>query len=1312
MSIHRIIPLLLFLLSMSGLVSGQSDQRAYDLQNVVPPSPNAASLGKYADWPVNLFTGVPEINIPIYELKGRSISVPVSLSYHASGIKVSENASCVGLGWSLQAGGVITRSVRGLPDEQSGSGYLDVRANYNNPADLSSGTTTPSQDSILQLSVANGNSDSEPDLYMFNALGKSCKFYFSGSGAVVSQPYNNMKMVFNKMADTWTVWLEDGTRLLFGGGTGFSEQSIGTANEVFTYTSSWYLQSITTTRGETISFTYTTSPSINLDSYYYQADYELDHVAFDNTGGNASTTKSSTNKTRNQSVQMLTLSTIESDLCKIYFDTAGRTDLPGTESISGIRVYSKLKGAYIRSFKLYYEYSTAASGNTYSGGNSTTPYRLKLDSLEEVPSDNTPGKRWRFAYNPRLLPSRKSLAQDYWGYYNGATDNTTFLPLVFGFNPDSHPYGRRSADSAAMMAEMLTKVVYPTGGYSQFNYEPNSYSASEEQFHNTTNYQDIFLTYNTSPFVNSLTDTIVITRPQYFKFHITGNFSTAYLNDHGGGATLATVALKNSSGTTLSSTSLHPSDNGNMFTSASVLLTPGTYTFTTTSVSTPADFGSAAYTVSLSSDYTYLASLGYSTVNHLTGGVRIGSIFDYDGVDTSKTIKRYYQYESPFIVAPLDTTTDYSSSTTDNKYDCGGPVLGLSTSVVFNVRNSSMKFQLGSVQGSTTGYGKVTEKFGPNAENGRNVYYYTAIDDGNVEPAKSFPYPAIYSLDYERGLLTRQETYTSGNVLVSKILNTYQYRPKGTLKLYKAAQEYNVLSSCNVFQYLYQWVGRVFYYDVTQQVQRASSTQETYNTATGDSLTSTTWYYYDDTVNMQPVRTVTFSSKGDSVLVYSRTALEKSAINASMTLSGTASAAIDTMLARNMVAQPLQSEKYVKGVLAGKLLSNYKIQSGLVLPDNVVVQNISYAAETRLAFPGYDSYGNLREQQKYRDARRDYIWDYKSTYPVAEVTGGDSLSAYTSFEADGTGGWSVGSSARDSTTPALTGYKSYTLGSGSVSRSGLSSGNTYILSYWSKSGSYTVTGSTALLTGKSITVGTATWTYYEHTVTGVTSTTVSGTGNIDELRLYLKGAQMTSYTYDPLIGVTTACDAGNRATYYLYDGFGRLYVVKDQDGNVLKKYCYSYNGQGNACTQFYNVTKSGTFTRNNCGAGYTGGTAIYTVAANKYTSLVSQAAADSLAQNDVNTNGQAYANSNGTCTATGFDIIATNNAGVSGFNATFTNTTTLVQTVFSIPAGGGNIGTLPGAVYNVTISKSGNTTKYIFGVCTFTGAPSTSRTFN
>ncbi|MEL6592328.1 MAG: hypothetical protein AAFQ68_19685, partial [Bacteroidota bacterium] len=85
--------------------------RAQDnvVQDVVHPAPNAASLGKYGDIPVSYHTGIPSIQVPIFTVQDGSLSLPISLSYHASGIRVEETASWVGLGWALNAGGVITR---------------------------------------------------------------------------------------------------------------------------------------------------------------------------------------------------------------------------------------------------------------------------------------------------------------------------------------------------------------------------------------------------------------------------------------------------------------------------------------------------------------------------------------------------------------------------------------------------------------------------------------------------------------------------------------------------------------------------------------------------------------------------------------------------------------------------------------------------------------------------------------------------------------------------------------------------------------------------------------------------------------------------------------------------------------------------------------------------------------------------------------------------------------------------------------------------------------------------------------------------
>lgn len=81
------------------------------LNSLLPVSPNANSIMKYGDIPVNLSNGIPSIEIPVFTLNEKDLSMPIKLSYHASGIKVDEAAGWVGLGWSLSAGGTITREV-------------------------------------------------------------------------------------------------------------------------------------------------------------------------------------------------------------------------------------------------------------------------------------------------------------------------------------------------------------------------------------------------------------------------------------------------------------------------------------------------------------------------------------------------------------------------------------------------------------------------------------------------------------------------------------------------------------------------------------------------------------------------------------------------------------------------------------------------------------------------------------------------------------------------------------------------------------------------------------------------------------------------------------------------------------------------------------------------------------------------------------------------------------------------------------------------------------------------------------------------
>jgi RHS repeat-associated protein len=116
------------------------------LTNKLPASPTAAELGKYGEVPVSLYNGMPQVNIPIASLKGNEMAMPLSLSYHASGVKVNQIASWVGLGWSLNAGGVITREVRDQPDDVHS---INTQTDYCMFPCLNCNTCTPATDTRL-----------------------------------------------------------------------------------------------------------------------------------------------------------------------------------------------------------------------------------------------------------------------------------------------------------------------------------------------------------------------------------------------------------------------------------------------------------------------------------------------------------------------------------------------------------------------------------------------------------------------------------------------------------------------------------------------------------------------------------------------------------------------------------------------------------------------------------------------------------------------------------------------------------------------------------------------------------------------------------------------------------------------------------------------------------------------------------------------------------------------------------------------------------------------------------------------------------
>jgi hypothetical protein len=345
--------------------------------------------------------------------------------------------------------------------------------------------------------------------------------------------------------------------------------------------------------------------------------------------------------------------------------------------------------------------------------------------------------------------------------------------------------------------------------------------------------------------------------------------------------------------------------------------------------------------------------------------------------------------------------------------------------------------------------------------------------------------------------------------------------------------------------------------------------------------------FYDNPVHYQVTRTRTEDSKGDTLITH--LVYPQDYIPTGNTV--THNTILDSMIGRNMVSETIEKQDsfYYPGSSAGYItgaqLSLFKI---LTTNNNTIVPNLTYKLDIQspitnfqpFAISGntttidsryrqmisFDQYDNTNNVQQYTPTDQNpvtILWDYTHTYPIAQVKNAVLADvAATSFEADGSGNWTLtGPDTLYSGAP--TGNYAYNIGEHNITKSGLTASTTYIVSYWSTSIFLSIAGTIPgdITVGKTING----WTYYEHKVTGQTSLVInpnpSYPGYIDELRLYPATAQMTTYTYSPLVGMTTTCDVDNKVTYYFYDAYQRLKRIKDQDGNIIKTFQYHYANQ-------------------------------------------------------------------------------------------------------------------------------------------------------
>ena len=290
--------LLLILLTISSLnIYTQDNNLDYNISSR-HLSPQAYEFARYGNTPVKHFVGELDLSIPLYTYQDKDFIIPITLQYNGTGFMPNKNEGLIGLDWSLNVGGAITRQVNGAPDETIGVPFLDQDAlgvllasrigvynydiSFNNKIEntdlqdktvLGSGEIINSLNSIpahynpaVSASQMQGG-DLAPDNFNFYMPGHAGKFNIGWDGKAQLGGDKPYQIVFSDNftngsdSKNITITSPDGYKYIFGSNDNATETSTSFPDRKnllnqWTVTTAWNLSKIIAPNKRSVEFIY------------------------------------------------------------------------------------------------------------------------------------------------------------------------------------------------------------------------------------------------------------------------------------------------------------------------------------------------------------------------------------------------------------------------------------------------------------------------------------------------------------------------------------------------------------------------------------------------------------------------------------------------------------------------------------------------------------------------------------------------------------------------------------------------------------------------------------------------------------------------------------------------------------------------------------------------------------------------------------------------------------------------------------------------------------------------------------------------
>jgi hypothetical protein len=476
---RRIILCVAYMLLYGNARAQLSQHEPQNISGFNNGSSETYSTTKDVIYKVNEATGANGLSVPLFTISQGGFTLPVSLNYNATGIRVDENASRVGLGWSLNAGGLVTRVVKGISDQTPSIGY-NTYTDGNNPLP-GPNSNLPAVQTILN-NIFTGTMDGEPDLTVFSFGDRGGKFIINpNDGNAYTIPYQRLKVESGALGgytECYKITDENGIQYFFADIEKVTIKDAFGATLAPQTNTSYYLSKIILTDQTQITFQYS---SVTVTTFTGNRDTKVDRLmkvyAGNPCDAPATAGQGATNLFRTSIfLTAITprISWITTTTGRIGFTYDGtRTDVVGDSRLSQVTQYD-LQGNEVKKYVLGHDYSP-----DYIVGDG----RLRLRTVTQRDQSGNNLLPVSFTYNNTPFPPVGTPKQDEWGYYNNGANTESYtlstggsgvyslLPFVDGWHQGSD----RSIQPVFAQAGILTGITYPDGATAGFIYESNMY---------------------------------------------------------------------------------------------------------------------------------------------------------------------------------------------------------------------------------------------------------------------------------------------------------------------------------------------------------------------------------------------------------------------------------------------------------------------------------------------------------------------------------------------------------------------------------------------------------------------------------------------------------------------------------------------------------------------------------------------------------------------------------------------------------------------------------------------------------------------